>query len=184
MVKMRRGQEHALDDPQRLGPAAVAGEPQGDQRVVVRPDRAVVVRERVVAGVVLGHRPHPPPRPERLAHERVHDRVHALVRHDAAPQQMADVRAHRVDRPLVTIQRERVVAAAVLDPERLVEARLQRLRVPLEPGGELGITPHLARQLGRPALRVVHVPLHLARRDRRRRPTAVAESLRVPRVLP
>ena len=51
VVEVLRGGEHPLDDTLRLGPARVAREPGGDDRVVVRPDRAVVVRERVVAGV-------------------------------------------------------------------------------------------------------------------------------------
>ena len=41
----------APDDPVRLLPAPVAREPRGDQGVVVGPDGAVVVRERVVGGV-------------------------------------------------------------------------------------------------------------------------------------
>ena len=43
-----------LEQPRRRGAVAVAGEAEADQRVVVRPDRAVVVAHRVVAG--LGRR--------------------------------------------------------------------------------------------------------------------------------
>ena len=51
VVEVRRGVQQAPDDALSLGPAPVAREAPGDQGVVVRPDRAVVVRERVVAGV-------------------------------------------------------------------------------------------------------------------------------------
>ena len=43
--------EHVANDSVRLGPARVAREPPGDQRVVMGPDSPVVVRERVEAAV-------------------------------------------------------------------------------------------------------------------------------------
>src|SRR5262249_19816576 len=98
--------------------------------------------------------------------------------------QVTDVRAERVDALLLPVERERVVAAALLDPVGGVESVPQLLRLPLEPLRERGVAPHLPRELGRPPLRVVHVPLYLARRDRRRGEAAVMEALRVARVLP
>ena len=83
----------------------------------MRPDRAVVVRERVVARVAARHRAHAPARPELLAHQLVDDRVDALPGHDPAPEQVADVRAERVDLPLLAVEREHVVAAARVGPE-------------------------------------------------------------------
>src|SRR5207248_1860800 len=52
------------------------------------------------------------------------------------------------------------------------------------PLGERALAPDLSRELGCPQLRVVHVSLHLARRDRRWREAAVGEALRVTGVLP
>ncbi len=49
------GAEHRLEQPQRQVVEAVAGEAGRDERVVVRPDRSVVIRHRVVAQ--LGRRP-------------------------------------------------------------------------------------------------------------------------------
>src|SRR4029079_8192056 len=107
-----------------------------------------------------------PAGPQLLTHQRVDDRVHALARNDAAPEEVADVRAERVDLPLLAVEREHVVAPAAFGPELLVESAPQFLGVALEPVGERAVAPDLAGHLGRAALGVVDVPLHLARRDR------------------
>ena len=52
VAELARCIEQRPRDPSGLTVPAVAREAPGDQRVVVRPDRAVVVRERPVAGVV------------------------------------------------------------------------------------------------------------------------------------
>src|SRR5204862_7928636 len=103
--------------------------------------------------------PHAPAGPERLALQPVDDRVDALGRDDARPQQVPDVGRERVDLLLVAVEAERVVAAALLAPERLVEASAELVRIPLEPVGELAVAPHLARELGDAPLRVVDVTL-------------------------
>src|SRR5439155_13130634 len=69
-------------------------------------------------------------------------------------------------------------------PEGLVEARPQRVRLVLEPRGQLAVAPDLARELGHAPLRVVDVALHLAGRDRRLGDPAVGKALRVAGVLP
>ena len=148
------------------------------------PDRAVVIRERVVAGVARGHGAHAPTGPELVSHQLVDDRVDAFRRDDAAPEQMADVRAERVDLPLVAVERQRVVAAALLDPEGLVEAVTQLGCLALEAIGELAVTPYVTRDIDEPSFRVVHVTLHLAWSDRRLCQRAVVKALRIPRVLP
>ena len=82
------------------------------------------------------------------------------------------------------VQREHVVAAALVRPEALVERALELGGVLLEPVGERAIAPDLARELGRAELRVVDVALDLARRDRRLRQRPVVKALGVARVLP
>ena len=176
--------EHPPDDPQRLLPVPVARKPRRDQGVVVGPDGAVVVRERAVPRVVGGHRADAPARPERAVGQRRDHLLGPLRRDDPAPEQVPDVGAHRVDALLLGVERERVVPAALVDPERLVEALLQLDGLGLEPLGELRIAPGLAGELRHPLLRVVDVPLHLAGCDRRRREPAVREALRVAGVLP
>src|SRR5207237_7518137 len=109
---------------------------------------------------VLGrHRPDAPARPERLAQEPVDDGVDPLRRHDPAPEQVAVVRAERVDLLLVAVERERVIAAPPVDPVGPVEALLKLARLALEPIRELAVAPDLAGELGGPKLRVVDVAL-------------------------
>ena len=169
---MLRRSEHSLDDALRLRPARVPCKPGSNQGVVVGPDRSVVVRERVEAGVSRRHRPHTPPRPELVAHQLVDDRVDAVRRNDAAPEEVSDVRAERVDLALVAVERERVEAAALLDPERLVETFAQLLGLGLDAGAKLAVTPDVPSQLRHAPLRVVDVALNLAGGDRglRKRP--------------
>src|SRR5436190_17660387 len=83
----------------------------------------------------------------------------------------------------VGVEGERVVLA-VLDPEVAVETPLQVARLPLELVGERLVAPHLAREPRPTSLRVVRVPLQLARGAREARQPAVAVRDRVPRVLP
>ena len=59
--------EHPARDGRRLDVVAVAAEPAGDHRVVVRPDGPGVVAERVVRDVVGRERPDPPARPHVVA---------------------------------------------------------------------------------------------------------------------
>ena len=164
--KYRADCEQPPRDQVDVSGMAAARQAPGAEGRVVGPDRAVVVRERVVGGVPGRHRADPPARPELLAHQPARDRIDALRRDDPAPEQMADVRAERVDALLLAVERKRVVAAAVLDPELLVEAALQLGRLRLEPDGERIVPPDGARELGRPQLRVVDVALHLDRCDR------------------
>ena len=184
MAEVRRRLERALDDAQRLRKVGVAGQPGGDDRVVVGPDGAVVVREGVVGGVLLGHRADAPTGPHCLAHQGVHDGVDALGGHDPAPEQVPHVGAHRVDLTLVAVEGEDVVATARLGPVRRVEPIAQVLGLALEPFGQLPVAPDLPRYLGDSPLGVVDVALHLARRDRCGREPAVGEALRIVRVLP
>src|SRR3954454_9528336 len=125
VAERARRVEHRAHDAVRLRPARVPRQAPGAERVVVWPDGAVVVAEGVESRVAAGHRPDAPAGPQLLPHQPVDDGVDAFRRDDATPQQVADVRAQRVDLLLLTVERERVVAAAIVDPERLVEAPAQ-----------------------------------------------------------
>src|SRR5437667_3331683 len=59
-IHMARGLEQPSEDLEDLSLQAIAGQPQRDQRVVVRPDRAVMVRHRVIAFGRNCSGPHPP----------------------------------------------------------------------------------------------------------------------------
>src|SRR6266550_1785079 len=108
-----------------------------------RPSRAPGAAGPAVRRVAGRLRAHAPAREELVAHQPVDDRRHALGLDDSAPEQMADVRAERIDAILLTVERERVIAGAVRDPERVVEASAQLFRLTFEPLGELVVAPHL-----------------------------------------
>src|SRR5213076_1602169 len=110
-------------------------------------------------------------------HQLVDDCIDAVRRHDPAPQQVADVGTERVDLPLLTVECERVVATALLDPERLVETPLQLFRFSFQSRREVAVTPDFPRELSGSPLRVVDVALDLTRRYGRLRQTAVVEAL-------
>jgi len=50
---------------------------------------------------------------------------------------VADIRADRVNLVLVAVERERIEAAPVLAPERLVETPLELLRLAFEPSASI-----------------------------------------------
>ncbi len=109
----------------------------------------------------------------------------ALGLGDAGPEQVPDVRGQAVDRALVGVERERVVAAvARRSRSRGRSARAGRRR--RAPGGRRARrrpTPPAPRSASAQP-RGVGVPLHLAHRERAARERAVAEQHRVPGVLP
>ena len=112
------------------------------------------------------------------------DETCALLGNDARPEQVPHVRGHGVDPALVGVEADDVVAAAVLGPEVVVEARVQLLGLALEPLGERDVGAEAPGELGDAQLRVVDVRLDLGGRDRQVRDRSVGELDAVPRVLP
>ena len=166
-------------------PRAVPGEARRDQRVVVRPDGAVVVLDRVVGGspsADIVRTPQPensgadPAGAATVARGMVGRR---MPLHSRWP--MLEV---RVDGPLVAVERQRV-EAALGQPEVALEARPQLLGLGARAAGQRRRRPQTSRGQPRAApLRVVGVALDLAGRDRRLGEPAVGEDDRVPGVLP
>jgi hypothetical protein len=142
-----------------------------------------VIDERVVRTFADRHRAHPPAGPEVVAHEQARDGLLALLRDDATPEEMPEVGGQRVDRALVPVEPEGV-EAALLDPERRVEAASELGCVTLELVGQTLVPPDSAGDLGQAQLRVVDITLHLGGGDRRLGERPVVERHRVLRVLP
>ena len=128
--------------------------PHGERRVV-RPDGAVVVRDRVVGGLVARHRADPPPRPERLRQKLVHHRRDSLGQEDPAPEQVAHVRAPGVDVPLLAVQRECEEPARSSTQKALSNAT-RSLSASSSSRSASRLAPDVPRDLGQPALRGVH----------------------------
>ena len=100
---------------------SVSSEAEADQRVVVRPDRAVVVGHRIVARFGRSDRPDAPASEEVRAQQLLSDRRRSFLRDDAGEQQLTGIgRAHSA-RTLPAIERERI-GPDVFAPERLFEA--------------------------------------------------------------
>ena len=145
VLEERRAVEERAHDELRLRTPTGLRETERDQRVVVRPDGAVVVLERVERALVGGERADPPAGPERSRDELRGNLRDAVGGNDAAPQQMAHVRRERVDRPLVGVEAERV-PAALRQPERGVEPLAQRRRFALR---DAPPSPRRATRAGR-----------------------------------
>src|SRR5260370_36124064 len=111
---------------------AVTHQPGRADRVVVRPDRAVVVAHRVVGSHRCGQRADAPATEHLRGHQVPRNRVRLAFVDDAGPQAVPDVRGERVDRAFVTVKPDRV-PALVRQPESGVEVAFQLLGL-LPPG--------------------------------------------------
>ena len=177
----RRVEQRGRDAVGRPG-EPVPLQPGRDQRVVVRPDRTVVVAHRVVGGRGPAHRPDAPAREHVRRQQPLRERQRLVLVHDPGVQAVAGVGHQRSELLLVGVERGREVPL-VLHPERLVEAHLQAFRLVLQARRVLGPAER-AVHVGHPRLREVDVPLHLRERDRGFGEPPVGVDHRVVRVLP
>ena len=93
-------------DPVRLLDEAVAHQAGGEDGVVVRPHRTVVVADRVVGAHVVGKGAHTPAAEHRRRQQVLRDGRRLVLVDDAGPQAVPHVGGQRVDRALVAVQRE------------------------------------------------------------------------------
>src|SRR6185437_4629164 len=96
--------EQTLEQGLDLALQAIPREPQGDQRIVVRPDRAVVVGHRIVAGFALGDGANAPAREETRSQQAGRDRGRTVWLNDAGEQELACVRRADTARLLVAVE--------------------------------------------------------------------------------
>ncbi len=108
-----------------------------------------------------------------------------LVRHDAAPQQVADSRAETVDLAALVVEAEAHRSGCRSGTrEPLLEALLQLCGLTPQLGSKAVVLPHLVGQLGHAHAGVKRIALHLRGGDRRRGDRPVVEAHGVPRVAP
>ena len=180
---MRGRIEQALEDAGRFGLEAIAREAKADQRIVVRPDRAVVVRHRVIARLALRDRADAPAAERLAAHQRVGGTARPLRIRNAREERMAGVRGANAAGPLGAIERERI-GADIRAPERLLELIARRCSASL-PSFDASVRwPSRVGNRREGALGRVDVALHLAERDRPLRQRAVGMEDGVVGVLP
>src|SRR5262249_58837703 len=120
--------EHMLDRMLQ----AIPREPERNQRVVMWPDRAVVIGHRIIPGLAERDRANTPAGEEVRPQEINGDATGTILADHAAEQQMSRIRrAHRA-RPLLAVERQRI-GAELLAPECFLEALGQLARLHLEP---------------------------------------------------
>src|ERR671912_2378489 len=161
---MRGRAEQALVHACRSRLEAVAGEAKADDRIVVRPHRAVVIRHRVIASLALGDRADPPPAERLPAHQGLSRAAGPLWIGDPGKQRVAGVGGANPAGPLRAVESKRV-GPDVRAPERLLKPIAHILRFAAEPQRKLPkAEPGGHRRKG--ALGGVDVALDLAQRDR------------------
>src|SRR5262249_30308363 len=181
-VHVGGGVEHAFEQLLDLDLMAIAGKAERDQSVVMRPDRAVVIRHRIVARLAPGNGADAPSREELRGQQHRGDLASMLRPCDAAEQDLPGIGAAHQARRLGAIERKRV-GAEIVGPEACLELR-----------GELdGLRLELTRVLAAPDLRStarqrlfrrVDVALHLGKRDWSFRQAAIRVENGVEGILP
>ena len=112
-------------DAPRVVRQPIAGESRGDDRVVVRPHRSVVVRHRVVPHRIRRDRADTPPAERRIGEQRFGNNPGPLGIDDAREQAVSGVRRTDAAGALACVERQGV-GAEILAPEGGLEA-LRRL---------------------------------------------------------
>src|SRR5579884_455117 len=121
---VRKGQTGVIElvgDDLRLTVESVAAQPHDEKRHVMRPDRAEMVPHGVVTAFLVGDASYPPARQQIRALESRDHALRRLLVDDAGPQGVAGVRRDRLDRSLLTVEREGE-KLLVLEPEVAVES--------------------------------------------------------------
>src|SRR5262249_13654510 len=116
--------EDAHGDASGLVLVTTTSEPKCDDRVVVGPDCAHVVANRVVSAIALGHRPPAPAGEEPFAHQMPHASGNLVVVDNSAPEEVSDVRRQRIDPALFSVESECKILA-IWKPEIAIEPFLE-----------------------------------------------------------
>ena len=129
---------------------AVAREAGRDEAVVVGPDRAVVVADRVVGGHLRRHGTNPPAGEEVGGGEALAQRCGAAVRDRAGPEQVAGIRGHAVDLPSPPVEAHRI-RACLGHPEGGLDRLGQRRRGECAGAAAPASSPSAARIAAQPS---------------------------------
>src|SRR5262249_60325866 len=124
------GVEERAQDLRGPSRVAVSGEARSHQRVVVRPDRPIVVAHRIGPRRALGERPQPPPGPDVVLEQPVEGALRPRTLRDPAEQALAGVGRDHPARAMVAVESQRE-HAHVVEPEIPVELLAQPSRTPL-----------------------------------------------------
>ena len=117
---MVRSLEQPAEDLEDLGLQAIAAETQRNQRIVMRPNRAVMIRHRVIAGGRNRGRPHSPTGEAARAEKCLGDTARASGIGDPGQQRVPGIRGDDPTGLLGPVERQRV-GRQVFAPERRLE---------------------------------------------------------------
>ena len=162
----------------------VAREPERDQRVVVRPDRAVVIRHRIVARLAARDGADAPAREELRAEQVVRDLGRALRPRDAGEQHLPGIRGARRGTAACR-RRARAHRCSISGHQNAASKRSRELcGLRVRACAPARSRPSCRAQRAATLLGGIDVALHLGERDRPFGEPAVGVEDRVVRILP
>src|SRR5262245_3606567 len=177
-----RGVEQALEDALDRTPEPVAGQAERNQRIVMRPDRAVVIGHRIVARFGIGDGANAPSGEELRPQQAVGYLDRPIGLGNAGEQDLTGIRAADAAGLLLAVERERV-GLELLAPEACVESLRQLMGFSLEATRAL-VPPQPFGATCQHLLRAIDVALHLRKRDRPLRQAAVGVENRILGIFP
>src|SRR5215831_12220512 len=105
-VEMHCRLEHTLEYRKGLPREAVAREPVSDQRIVVRPDAAVVISHRIVMRLALCDRPYPPSGKAARREKRLDYAAGVVRSRNRCQEALSGVRRPNLAGPVAAVERE------------------------------------------------------------------------------
>ena len=127
-IHIAGGVEQALEHMFDRMLQSVAREAECDQRIIVRPDRSIVIGHRIVTRLAARDGADAPSRKEFMAHEIAGDHARPIRPRNAGEQQLPGIRRSHLARLFGAVERQRV-SSEVVAPESLFEALGQPLRI-------------------------------------------------------
>ena len=108
---------------------SIAAKAGGDQRVIVRPDRSIVIRHRIVPCFLGSHGPNSPSRERRFVSKGCCYSTRPLLFRDSGEKAMTSVRRSDATRLFPAVQGQGI-GGDLVTPEGLIETSIQRLCLP------------------------------------------------------
>src|SRR6266487_949479 len=124
-IKEKTGIEQTCEDHRCGLLQSVSGESRGDQGVIVRPDRSIVIGHGIVARLAASHRTDAPTGERCFVCERRRYTARVLLCRDTGEKTVPRVRCSHLARLLAPIQRKGV-SGKVITPKRFLELATER----------------------------------------------------------
>src|SRR4029077_16808082 len=162
-IKEETGIEQTCDDHRRGLLQSVSGESRGNQGVIMRPDRSIVIGHGIVSRLAAPHRTNAPTGERCFVCEGSRYTTSVLLCRDTGEKTVPRVRCAHSARSLAAIQCKSV-SGKLITPKCLPEAATERFRLSLQLARACCVPKHFCKLTGR-GLRGVNITLHFAKRD-------------------